>query len=67
MTGITSSNDEKETPTDFSEGGELLPAGDEGAGATEAVTLAGDLHVVDDGLRDDVHHIMSQPTNWIRH
>ena len=32
----------------------MLPAGDEGAGATEAVTLAGDLHVVDDGLRDDL-------------
>jgi len=34
---------------DFSERCELLPAGDERAGATQSVTLAGDLHVVDDG------------------
>ena len=40
--------------TDFPEGCELLPAGDERAGATEAVTLAGHLHVVDDGLQHDV-------------
>ena len=40
-------------PTDFSERCELLPAGDERAGATEAVTLAGDLHVVDDGLEHE--------------
>ena len=39
-----------EGPTDFSEGRQLLPAGDERAGAAEAVTLAGHLHVVDDGL-----------------
>ena len=43
-------------PTDFSERCELLPAGDERAGATEAVTLAGDLHVVDDGLEYEDHH-----------
>ena len=43
-----------ERPTDFSEGRQLLPAGDERAGAAEAVTLAGHLHVVDDGLQHDV-------------
>lgn len=31
--------------TDFPEGGELLPAGDEGAAAGHAVALAGHLHV----------------------
>ena len=40
-------------PTDFSERCELLPAGDERAGATQSVTLAGDLHVVDDGLQSE--------------
>ena len=30
-----------------------MPAGDEGAGATQAVALAGHLHVVDDGLEED--------------
>ena len=42
-------------PTDFSERCELLPAGDERAGATEAVALAGHLHVVDDGLEHEVN------------
>ena len=40
-------------PTDFSERCQLLPAGDERAGAAQSVTLAGDLHVVDDGLQSE--------------
>ena len=31
----------------------LFKSGDERAGATQSVTLAGDLHVVDDSLEDD--------------
>ena len=52
-------------PTDFSERCELLPAGDERAGATEAVTLAGHLHVVDDGLQHDERIIMCQISEQI--
>ena len=36
--------------TDFSEGSQLLPAGDEGAGAREAVTLTSHLHAVNNRL-----------------
>ena len=37
--------------TDFPEGCQLLPAGDEGAGAAEPVALAGYLHAVDHSLQ----------------
>ena len=50
--------------TDFSEGSELLPAGDERAGATEAVALAGHLHVVDDGLEGNVHDNVQDLTKY---
>ena len=36
--------------TNFSEGSQLLPAGDEGAGAREAVTLTSHLHAVNNRL-----------------
>ena len=53
-------------PTDFSERCELLPAGDERAGATESVTLAGDLHVVDDGLQSEEKiSIMCQTARYL--
>ena len=51
MTELTAGLELELVPTDFSERCELLPAGDERAGATEAVALAGHLHVVDDGLK----------------
>ena len=37
--------------TDFPEGSELLPAGDQGAGPAEPVALAGHLHAVDHCLQ----------------
>ena len=49
--------------TDFSEGSELLPAGDERAGATEAVALAGHLHVVDYGLEYNVQDLTKYKGN----
>ena len=53
----------KVVPTDFSERCELLPAGDERAGATEAVALAGHLHVVDYGLEYNVQDLTKYKGN----
>jgi len=59
--------------TDFSEGSQLLPAGDEGAGAREAVTLTSHLHAVNNRpaaslVVVEVHHLASvvkSPRNLI--
>ncbi len=42
--------------TNFSERGELLPAGDERTGATHTVALARHLHVADNRLQNEVNH-----------
>ena len=41
-----------------------MPAGDEGAGAAQAVALAGHLHVVDDGLEENVHDNVQDLTKY---
>ena len=43
--------------TDFPEGGQLLPAGDQGTGAADAVALARHLHVADDRLEHVDEHV----------
>jgi hypothetical protein len=56
--------------TNFSEWGELLPAGDERAGAAHTVALARHLHVADNRLQQDVNHRQNYYTNrrsyWAR-
>jgi hypothetical protein len=53
--------------TNFSEWGELLPAGDERAGAAHTVALARHLHVADNRLQQDVNHRQNYHTNRRSH
>ncbi len=50
--------------TNFSEWGELLPAGDERAGAAHTVALACHLHVADNRLQKEVNHRQNFPSHW---